>query len=141
MATLTFEQRERIRSGYERIRPRISDFSERFYDHLFALNPDYRNLFPPDMTLQRVRFVQFWTATLGMLDRLDECEATFQQLGRSHASYGVKPSDFAVVGQALLATLPEFLAGDYTPDDAAAWAILYGEVSAGMISNMEQNAA
>lgn len=140
MATLTYGQRERIQVGYELIRPRISEFSQRFYDHLFGINPDFQKLFPADMTAQRVRFVQFWAATLGMLDRLDECEASFQQLGRRHISYGVRPADFAAVGQALLATLPEFLQ-DYTPEDEVAWATLYGEVSAAMISNMEQNAA
>lgn len=141
MATLSYWEREEIRSGFERIKPRIGEFSVRFYDHLFAINPGYRALFPADLTVQRVRFVQIWSTVLGMLDRLDECEVSFRQLGQRHIAYGVKPSDFPVVGQALLATLPEFLADEFTPEVEAAWATLYSEVSAAMISNMEQNAA
>lgn len=140
MATLSYHQRERIRAGYEQIRPRMSEFSARFYDHLFGINPDFRNLFPSDMAGQLVRFVQFWSTTIGMVDRLDECELSFQQLGRRHVTYGVRPGDYAVVGEALLKTLPEFLS-DYTLEDEAAWATFYGEVSAAMIRNMEQNAA
>ncbi|MBX7135337.1 MAG: hypothetical protein K1X67_21925 [Fimbriimonadaceae bacterium] len=141
MSALTFWQRERIRAGYDLVRPKITEFSRRFYDHLFSAHPEYRNLFPEDMTAQLVRFVQFWEATVGMVDRLDECEPTFRKLGQTHREYGIKPSDFQAVGEALLATLPEFLGQQYTPEDADAWATLYTVVSSGMISNMEENAA
>lgn len=116
------------------IAERTSQFSEAFYDTLFDLAPETRSLFPHDMTPQRQKLADellllvdtaaTWRATGGLAGFVERA----QDLGRSHASYGVTNPMYDVVGVTPLAALRLCLDGF---DDAheAVWSKLYRRVA------------
>lgn len=105
-----------------------------FYERLFANHPHYRDLFPDDMATQHVKFVQFFSQLIGLIDHLDSVVETCRSLGRAHAGYGVRPEDYPPVGETLLETLGANLGDAWTPELAEAWAELYRTISSAMIA-------
>jgi NAD(P)H-flavin reductase/hemoglobin-like flavoprotein len=95
----------------------------RFYTRWFALDAAPRDLFPPDMGVQRAAFAQALTWIYGELvaQRAEDPVAFLAQLGRDHRKYGVLPEHYGTLGQALYATLRDELAEVWTDAvDAAA---------------------
>jgi methyl-accepting chemotaxis protein/nitric oxide dioxygenase len=138
---MNYDRRQLVKQSFERMRPRIRQVVASFYDRLFAKHPDYRALFPDDITLQHVKFIQFMSQLIGMIDHLDTVNESCRTLGRSHAGYGVKPEDYGNVGAVLLETLEAELGEDWTPEVASAWGELYGAISEAMIAANSPQAA
>ena len=55
------------------------------------------------------------------------------ELGTKHRNYGVQPSYYPPMGQALLGTLEELLGDKYTPEINDAWVEVYQAMSYDMI--------
>jgi hemoglobin-like flavoprotein len=68
------------------------------------------------------------------LTRLDELVPTVQNLGRRHATYGVKASDYNTVANALLWTLEKGLGPAFTPPIRTAWVKAYGVLAETMLA-------
>jgi hypothetical protein len=86
-----------------------------FYESLSTLSPDFRSLFKNDMRIQGV--------THG--DRLQPASARPGPAGGQR--YGVKPADYDTLEDALLWTLEQVLAEDFTPAVHDASAVCYRE--------------
>ncbi len=71
-----------------------------------------RDLFPPDMEMQRKVFAQAlcWLCDQLIAQRAEEPVAFLAQLGRDHRKYGVTPAHYASLQQALLTVLRSQLA-------------------------------
>ncbi len=99
------------------------DLVHRFYTHWFALDGSVRDLFPPEMSAQRVAFghALHWVYGELVARRAQEPVAFLAQLGRDHRKYGVLPHHYETLGRALLATLRSQLGAAWTSavDDAA----------------------
>jgi NAD(P)H-flavin reductase len=95
----------------------------RFYTRWFAFDASPRDLFPPDMRVQRAAFAQALKWIYGELvaQRAEDPVAFLAQLGRDHRKYGVLPEHYGTLGQALYATLRDEVAEAWTDAvDAAA---------------------
>lgn len=138
---MNYSQRQVVKQSFEMMRPNMRRVIASFYDRLFASHPGYRALFPDDIALQHVKFIQFMSQLMGMIDHLDSVDASCRTLGRRHAEYGVEPEDYGKVGAVLLETLEAELGEHWTPELAVAWAELYGTLSAAMIAASSQEAA
>ena len=95
----------------------------RFYTRWFSFDVSPRDLFPPDMAVQRAAFAQALKWVYGELvaQRAEEPVAFLAQLGRDHRKYGVLPEHYETLGQSLYATLRDELAEAWTDAvDAAA---------------------
>ena len=71
-----------------------------------------------------------------VIDGLSNLEAVLpaaSALAKRHVGYGVKATDYASVGEALLWTLERGLGEHWTPDVAAAWTTAYTVLSDFMI--------
>ncbi|MGV0624436.1 FAD-binding oxidoreductase [Mycolicibacter minnesotensis] len=94
-----------------------------FFSRWFGTNPAARDLFPADLTPQRVAFAHAMSWVLGELvaQRAQEPVSFLAQLGRDHRKYGVTQRDYDLVGRVLHASLRDELAEQWTPqvDDAA----------------------
>ncbi len=106
-----------------------------FYHTLFAASPELRPMFrDEDIGGQGVKFM----ATLGLLvERMahpDEMRRELGELGRGHAAYGVKPTHFEPMREALLATLRSHLGERFDADSEDAWRALYDRAAAEMIA-------
>lgn len=67
------------------------------------------------------------------LTNLDAILPAASALARRHVSYGVKPSHYTSVGEALLWTLEQGLGDAWNADTAAAWTAAYATLSGFMI--------
>jgi NAD(P)H-flavin reductase/hemoglobin-like flavoprotein len=95
----------------------------RFYTRWFASDVSPRDLFPPDMGVQRAAFAQAlkWIFAELVAQRAEDPVAFLAQLGRDHRKYGVLPEHYETLGQSLYATLRDELSEAWTDAvDAAA---------------------
>ncbi|MDT0681843.1 globin domain-containing protein [Roseicyclus sp. F158] len=106
-----------------------------FYQTLFDLRPQYRQLFEEDMEGQYVKFV----STMGFLvDHLHDpavFEHEARKLGSRHKEYGVVPIDYASGGLALMRAFDQHLVPPLTKRERVAWVHLYDEVALLMIDD------
>ena len=96
-----------------------------FYDHLFAIAPEVRSLFPTDLAEQKKKLIVMLATAVNNLDRVDKVIPAVEALGKRHASYGVAAKHYEPVGAALLWTLEQGLGTDFTPPVKAAWTETY----------------
>ena len=71
------------------------------------------------------------------LNDLETLLPALQALGQCHATYGVKPEHYEVVGEALMWTLENGLGELFTADTKAAWESTYEQLSSIMIEAAE----
>jgi hemoglobin-like flavoprotein len=116
----------------------VSDtLADVFYQRLFELRPDFRTLYPEDMSAQKkklVRMLAFAVSSLNWNDSDWETDIdpnadlllVVLALGRRHSElYRIPEDSYPVVGEALLWTLERGLAGAFTEEARAAWARFY----------------
>ena len=114
-----------VQSTWVRLLPIKDSAAQLFYERLFETDPSLRALFRGDMREQREKVMQVIDAAVNGLSRLERITAAIQDLGRRHASYGVKDRDYDTVGAALLWTLDQTLGAEFTPEAKRAWARVY----------------
>ena len=135
---MTDEQIALIQASWAQVEPIADTAAQIFYERLFATAPEVRSMFPDDLSEQRRKLM----ATIGMvvkgLPRLAQVVPNVRALGRRHAAYGVRPEQYAVVGNALLWTLEQGLGEGFTEAHASAWAEAYGLLADTMLAGAEE---
>ncbi len=130
---MTPAQQDLIRSTWAQVAPIADPAARIFYDRLFTLDPSLRPMFAfTDMDAQRKNLMQTLAVVVKGIDHLEALIPAVEALGRRHAGYGVQPSHYATVGQALLDTLALGLGDAFTPEARAAWTEAY-ELLAGVM--------
>jgi NAD(P)H-flavin reductase/hemoglobin-like flavoprotein len=112
----------------------------RFYGRLFVAHPEVREMFPLSMATQRDRFVTALGHAVSHVGDLDALTPFLLQLARGHRKFGVQPEHFAVVGEALLATLADFLGEGWTEQLAGDWTTAFQLVASVMIDVLTEDA-
>ncbi len=96
-----------------------------------------RALFPSEMGRQHAALLRAISTAVERLDRLDTLAPALEELGRRHVDYGTQRHHYALVGEALVDTLREGLAGAFTAEVKAAWRAVYGLLTASMLAGAE----
>jgi hemoglobin-like flavoprotein len=131
-----------VRAGFAAVARDRAAAAASFYEHLFRIAPDTRNLFVTDLNRQGAKLMDTLSVVVDQLDNWGLLRTALEDLALRHTAYGVRPAHYALTGAALQAMLRERLGSDYTPDMAAAWQRVYDEVQAAMIgSAYRQHAA
>ncbi len=112
---------------------------EHFYKRLFQAHPELRNVF--NITHQMrgtqqqalARAVHSYAANI---DNLEFLSAALRTIANKHASLGVRPDQYLVVGVHLLASIKEVLKDAATDEIISAWAEAYGHL-ANILAGME----
>ena len=125
-----------VQSSWKQLYPIRSTAADLFYARLFQLDPRLRPLFKHDLSDQGEKLMLILDTAIRGLDHLDQLIPTVTALGQRHAGYGVRTEHFETVGETLLWTLRQGLGRDYTEEVEAAWAEVYGLLSAVMKSQM-----
>jgi hemoglobin-like flavoprotein len=123
---MTPEEVSLVQESWKKVVPIKDAAAELFYGKLFELDPNLRGLFKGDMNEQGRKLMAMIGAAINGLTRLDELVPTVQNLGRRHATYGVKAGDYNTVANALLWTLEKGLGPAFTPPIRTAWVKAYG---------------
>lgn len=115
-----------VQGSWAKVQPIAPQAAELFYKNLFEADPLLQQLFKVDMPEQGRKLMQMIGAAVGKLTDLPTLVPILQTLGKRHVGYGVRDSDYAVVGAALLKTLEQGLGPAFTPEVRAAWTEVYG---------------
>ena len=123
-----------VQTSFDRLRSKAADFSEAFYSELFTSHPAAAPMFEhTDMDeQQRMLFDTLDFAVRG-LDDFSKIETAVRELGARHVEYGVSRDDYRHVGRALVRTLEQHLAEDFTPEVELAWREIYSALARAMI--------
>ena len=126
-----------IRDSWRLVVPIAETAADLFYKKLFDLRPDYRRLFPDDMTSQKRKLLSMLAFVVKSLDwpesawretvaEEDDLCLVVLALGRRHSElYKVPDASYDVVGQALLFTLDYGLGKKFDAPTRAAWTHVY----------------
>lgn len=114
-----------VQDSFRRIGPQAAEASRIFYDELFRISPELRELFPEDISAHKMKFVQMLAGIVRSLDQIATISEEIVDLGRRHLSYDVEEEHFALVGEALLWALNRLLGPDFTPEVREAWTAVY----------------
>lgn len=135
------KQRRAIVDSFRLVVPIAETASELFYRRLFELRPNYRKLFPEDMSGQKRKLVTMLAFIVDSLDyddsqwsdRISEDEDLFLVLlamGRRHRElYNIPDESYGPVAEALLWTLGHGLGQAFTPFVEQAWTNAYGAIA------------
>lgn len=98
-----------------------SQISARFYDHLFELMPDAKNLFTNDAVVQKEMFATMLATVVRSLDKPELFKSVGQKMAESHARYGVDTRGYGLASTALENALCDVVGDDISPEELAAW--------------------
>jgi hemoglobin-like flavoprotein len=122
-------RQELVRATFARLAVMPDVAGALFYERLFTLNPDFRPMFKNDMRVQGVKLMTMLAMVVYNLHQPGDVISTVRELGRRHVGYGVKPADYGALQDALLWTLEQVLAEEFTPAVRDAWAVCYQELA------------
>ncbi len=122
-----------VRDSLPMIRDRIQPASTGFYDNLFTLAPELRELFRPDLAGQGMRFMTTLTTIADLLEDREALSTELDDLARAHADLGIQAAHFTPMGSALLITLGETLGPDFSTRLQRAWRNAYDHFAQEMI--------
>lgn len=118
----------RIRETLDALRDRLGPVALLFYGRLFELDPAARRLFHIDLALQSRKIMDTLDSIAKSLDHFDSLSERLAELGRQHASYGVKPEQYETVTKALMWALAQALGPDFDRPTREAWALTLSRV-------------
>jgi hemoglobin-like flavoprotein len=130
---MTPEQVELIRKSFDAMWSVRDDIAELCYGRFFELAPDARGLFRGDMEWQRVKLMDMIAALVGSLDQRAMFQSLVAQSGRQHDRFGVNPSQYTALGEALMWSLEYKLGPSFTPELRESWKALYASVQGEML--------
>ncbi|WP_061021939.1 globin family protein [Bradyrhizobium sp. CCH5-F6] len=131
---LTADEIIRVRSSFDLAFANATDMTTAFYDRIFELAPEFRPMFPADMSRLKQDFISKLAVLVGSLDQTTGLLSGADMLGRNHLRYGVKPEHYPVVGEALLWSLARGLGPHWTDDMEQAWRKVYAVIAQRMIA-------
>jgi hemoglobin-like flavoprotein len=126
---MTPEQVKLIKLTFAQVVSRKDQVGLAFYDRLFTIAPETRQLFRGDIAAQSRKLMDTLALAIGLLRDMPTLVSTLEALARRHVAYNVRDEHYDKVGAALLWTLEHELGAAFTPEARDAWAGLYGAVA------------
>ena len=115
-----------VRASFAKVLPIKEVAADLFYNRLFEIAPQLREMFPKDLRQQKAKLMAMIGAAVGGLHDLKTLVPHVKALGARHAGYGVTVAHYAIVGEALMWTLERGLGDAFTQEVRYAWAKVYG---------------
>ena len=131
---MTEEQVRAVQASFAKVAPIADAAAGLFYGRLFEIAPEVKPLFKGDMTEQGRKLMKTLTVVVNGLGNLEAILPAASVLAKRHVAYGVTPSHYTPVGEALLWTLESGLGEDWTPELESAWTTAYTTLANFMIS-------
>jgi hemoglobin-like flavoprotein len=130
---MTPEQLDAVERTVRAIEADPEAFAHRFYEELFSLAPDTRELFPQDMADQRGKLVEEVLFLAGAARDLHGFTDRARELGARHRHYGVRARHYGLFEEALLRSLRALLEDEWSPEVEEAWHRLHRLVAETMM--------
>ena len=130
---MTPEQIDLIKKSFDAMWSMRGEIAELCYSRLFELAPDAKDLFRSNMERQRIKLMDQIAAMVGSLDQPSMFQSIVTHSGRQHARFGVRPSHYDAMGEALMWSLERKFGASFTPELRASWKALYDMVQLEML--------
>lgn len=108
---------------------RAEELTNLFYERLFTANPEVRPLFSTSHQRSGVQQRALAGAIVAYATHIDQLEALGPAVGlitHKHASLGIQPEHYPIVGKNLLAAIQDLLGDAATEEILSAWGKAYG---------------
>ncbi|AFY70923.1 globin [Thalassoporum mexicanum PCC 7367] len=129
---------EILQESFNKVKPYAGELGDRFYENLFTMYPEAKPLFAHTaMGKQKQMLVGSLVMTIDNLTNPEVLTSELKGLGARHVKYGALPAHYPLVGNALLATLEQYLKADWTPEVKEAWVAAYGAITAIMLDGAD----
>ncbi len=127
------QQIQLVQSSFLKIVPESFLASQFFYQELFRLAPQVKPLFKDDMDTQGAKLMHMLGRVVESLYEFDNLQQEVLALGRRHVAYGVDPTQYQYVKQALLSMLKRQLKSEFTVEVEQAWSAIFDQLQACML--------
>ncbi|MDN7653715.1 NO-inducible flavohemoprotein [Burkholderia multivorans] len=123
------------------------DIIQCFYRRLFDAHPELKNVFNMTHQEQGQQQQALARAVYAYAENIEDpgsLAAVLKNIANKHASLGVRPEHYPIVGEHLLGAIKETLGDAATDEVVSAWALAYGNLAdllAGMESGLYEQAA
>ena len=129
----------RLQRDFDQLGHRTDEFAKTFYVHLFADAPDLRSLFEGvEMISQGQMLFQALGLVVNGLDQIDELTPVLENLGYRHIEYGVEKEHYPLAVNAVIATLRDFLGGEFSETNEQDWREAWNLVTGSMIAGIDR---
>ena len=129
-----------LEESFDLVAPRGEELVDRFYDRLLTSAPEPKSLFvETNMVRQRQMLLGALVLLRKSLRNLDAIVPALQSMGARHATYGVLPEHYPLVGSALIGTMAEIGEGEWVPEYTEAWTDAYQVVQQTMLSGIHSS--
>ena len=123
-----------VQESFKKVEPLASRAADLFYEKLFQIKPQVRQLFPDDLASQKAKLMTTLHAAVVSLHKIEQIAPIVRELGKRHVNYGVTADDYKAVGAAVLWSLARMLGKDFTRETKSAWLAAYKVLSGTMIA-------
>ena len=110
-----------VQATLDEILKNEDEFAEKFYERVFNMAPQVRELFKKNMLDQGRMLTHMLGGIVYSLSRPEYLMLGLKSLGQQHKSYGVHKAHYPVVRQALLETITEQLGDQCNNDTIEGW--------------------
>ena len=129
---MTTNQIRLVRRSFEMVEEIADVAAALFYSRLFEADPSLRPMFRGDMKEQGRKLMRMLAIGVTGLGQLETIVPALEEMGRRHASYGVRDQHYSTVRAALLWTLKTGLGEAFTGEVEQAWSEAYGLIATAM---------
>ncbi|MEC3606110.1 NO-inducible flavohemoprotein [Bacillus glycinifermentans] len=112
------------------------EIGKRFYELLFSKVPELHNMFNQTNQkrgIQQEALAYTVYAAGENIDHLEALEPVIKRITEKHRAIGVKPEQYPIVGETLLAAVKDVLGDAATEEVLGAWKKAYGEIAKAFI--------
>jgi hemoglobin-like flavoprotein len=131
-AALTAQEVMLVRTSFSLVVPMQDAVAGLFYDRLFAIAPELRQLFSDDLNSQKRKLMALLSTCVGKLQDFSTLAPVIKGLGARHVVYGAKTEHYAIVAEALMWALKQSLGDAFTPEIRHAWTKVYQVIATTM---------
>ena len=126
-----------VQRMFELVEARREEAAALFYELLFELAPDARELFSRDLSVQGEMLMSTLSTAIHGLDSIEELVPVLKELGERHVEYGVKIHQYELVEHALMEMVQRILGVEMTAEQRLAWAGIYNKLVTVMTEGQE----
>lgn len=122
---MTPEQVNLVQSSFNAAAHRGAELVSTFYTRLFESHPNLRSFFPHDMQEQEEKLLQTLSYAVNGLTHPQALLPIVRELGSRHRDFNVEAEHYTYVAAALIGSLRETLAEEFTHAVERAWVACY----------------
>lgn len=134
---LTPKQIETVKATIPALEQHGIAITSLFYKRLLESHPELKNVFNLSHQatgIQPAALAHSVWAYASNIEHPEALQAAISRIGNKHASLGITPEQYPIVGQGLLAAIKDTLGDAATPDIVDAWATAYQQLAEMFIS-------